>query len=217
MRKVLISTAIVAGAFFAAPSAQALTVIRQCAATDISATPALTNVSCAGFYDGNLLNQSNAGTVVGVLNGLLGSNTYNPATFQFGSFKTISPLNGATTVDFTQSPFGTKLYGMTLIGVHYGAGQGSPGFEMGPLGNGRKPKPTNVDTSAFYLFDAGKTGLDAIDLNWNASSNLTLFSTGTPGGVPEPATWALMILGFGGVGAAMRRSKTKVRVTYATA
>ena len=29
----------------------------------------------------------------------------------------------------------------------------------------------------------------------------------TPGGVPEPATWALMILGFGGAGAMLRRRK----------
>lgn len=223
MRKLFISTALV-GAFFVAPSAQALPVIRQCADTDISATPALTSQSCAGFYDGNLLNNNptNVTNVVAILNGLLNAPTYNTATFNFGSFKTISPLNGATTVDFTQSPFGTKLYGMTLIGVHYGAGQGSPGFGMGPaVGNPKKPKdkpkPSNVDTSAFYLFDAGKTGIDKIDLNWQASSNLTLFSTGTAGGVPEPATWALMILGLGGVGTAMRRSKAKVRVTYATA
>jgi hypothetical protein len=31
---------------------------------------------------------------------------------------------------------------------------------------------------------------------------------GTPvGGVPEPATWAMMLLGFGGIGMAMRRSR----------
>jgi hypothetical protein len=33
--------------------------------------------------------------------------------------------------------------------------------------------------------------------------------------VPEPATWARMIGGFGMVGAAMRRRKAQVRVTYA--
>lgn len=34
--------------------------------------------------------------------------------------------------------------------------------------------------------------------------------------VPEPATWGLMILGFGGIGAVMRRRKVQtVRVTYA--
>ncbi len=30
-------------------------------------------------------------------------------------------------------------------------------------------------------------------------------STPVPGGVPEPATWAMLILGFGLVGAAARR------------
>jgi hypothetical protein len=28
-----------------------------------------------------------------------------------------------------------------------------------------------------------------------------------PGGVPEPGTWAMMLLGFGGIGFAMRRSR----------
>lgn len=49
-------------------------------------------------------------------------------------------------------------------------------------------------------------------------------AAGTPAGlavrldtlaVPEPATWGLMILGFGAVGAAMRRRKTSVSVRYA--
>jgi hypothetical protein len=31
---------------------------------------------------------------------------------------------------------------------------------------------------------------------------------GGQGGIPEPATWAMMILGFGGVGAVMRRRRT---------
>jgi hypothetical protein len=29
------------------------------------------------------------------------------------------------------------------------------------------------------------------------------------GGVPEPASWALMIMGFGGVGALVRRRRNK--------
>ncbi|WP_207912446.1 PEPxxWA-CTERM sorting domain-containing protein [Parafrankia sp. BMG5.11] len=41
-------------------------------------------------------------------------------------------------------------------------------------------------------------------------------SAATPGAVPEPATWAMMLFGFGAVGFGMRRrrSKEKVRVRY---
>ena len=35
---------------------------------------------------------------------------------------------------------------------------------------------------------------------------------GLPGGVPEPGTWAMMLLGFGAAGVAMRRSRRKTRL-----
>jgi hypothetical protein len=42
-----------------------------------------------------------------------------------------------------------------------------------------------------------------------------VFETGIiPGSVPEPATWLMMIAGFGLVGLAMRR-RARMRVTYA--
>ena len=37
------------------------------------------------------------------------------------------------------------------------------------------------------------------------------------GGVPEPATWALLILGFGAVGGAMRRRSSTIAVSFARA
>ena len=40
------------------------------------------------------------------------------------------------------------------------------------------------------------------------------FGSSTPGGVPEPAAWAMMLAGFGLVGGAMRR-RQKVAVTFA--
>ena len=45
--------------------------------------------------------------------------------------------------------------------------------------------------------------------SWNYFGNFgnASFSATFAGGVPEPATWALMILGFGAVGAAMRRKQ----------
>lgn len=55
--------------------------------------------------------------------------------------------------------------------------------------------PTSSD---FFILD-GDTG-------FFAAGNVSLVSA-TVQGVPEPATWALMILGFGGAGAALRRSR----------
>jgi hypothetical protein len=40
-------------------------------------------------------------------------------------------------------------------------------------------------------------------------------ATFTPAAVPEPATWAMMIMGFGVVGYAMRRRRTAVRFSQA--
>jgi hypothetical protein len=64
------------------------------------------------------------------------------------------------------------------------------------------------DVYSYTLFNgtkAVKTGtLDASATSFASSA------------VPEPATWGLMILGFAGIGAAMRRRKAQtVRVTYA--
>jgi hypothetical protein len=57
--------------------------------------------------------------------------------------------------------------------------------------------------------DAGqKIGLaiDYAGLYYNDSTGVR-FTLNGPGGVPEPATWALMIVGFGGAGAMLRRRR----------
>lgn len=46
-------------------------------------------------------------------------------------------------------------------------------------------------------------GLDPKDFTLSISPNLTSGA----GGVPEPAAWALMLLGFGGIGASLRRRR----------
>jgi PEP-CTERM motif len=48
--------------------------------------------------------------------------------------------------------------------------------------------------------------------NFDPSSSVFSYATGA---VPEPASWALMIAGFGLVGSAMRRRKPSVSVSYA--
>jgi hypothetical protein len=66
---------------------------------------------------------------------------------------------------------------------------------------------TAMPGDGFYLFDAqvnldGNVGVGGVTITYNP--------------VPEASTWAMMILGLGFAGAALRRrSETSVRVTYA--
>ncbi|MBS0362520.1 MAG: PEP-CTERM sorting domain-containing protein [Proteobacteria bacterium] len=64
------------------------------------------------------------------------------------------------------------------------------------------PGATNVN--AFGINDAGQVVLNT----FNADGVVTNYLYDPNGGVPEPATWALMIAGFGLAGAALRRRRT---------
>ena len=97
-----------------------------------------------------------------------------------------------TGTDGNQIDFGTTLFGQTIIGAHFGNVDG-------PAGN----------VSVFWLFDFGTEGADFVMLdNIEGFSNAILYSTGTPA-VPEPGTWAMMLLGFGAAGYAMRRNRRR--------
>lgn len=53
--------------------------------------------------------------------------------------------------------------------------------------------------------------------DWVFIDNITIGATGDIGAVPEPSTWAMMLLGFAVMGAALRRSRRPATagVTYA--
>lgn len=58
------------------------------------------------------------------------------------------------------------------------------------------------ETVQYHLaFGGGNSG------NFNGTANLTA--------VPEPATWGLMLLGFGAMGGMLRTRSRKVRVRFA--
>ena len=89
--------------------------------------------------------------------------------------------------------FGQTLFGQTIIGAHFGNVDG-------PAGN----------VSVFWLFDFGTEGADFITLDSTGGfSNAVLYTTGGTPPVPEPATWAMMLLGFGAAGTAIRRSRRR--------
>jgi PEP-CTERM motif len=111
--------------------------------------------------------------------------------------------------DNAPSRYASKI---TFLGTKVGGGTVS--VDSGPL--------TNL--FANFLLPGTFTGLSALRFmpTVNASGNANDFEfvidniavQAAGPSVPEPASWALMIAGFGLTGAAMRR-KTKVRITYA--
>lgn len=60
--------------------------------------------------------------------------------------------------------------------------------------------------------------VNTLSVNWSATGNASYGGqlTFVPGGIPEPMTWAMMIIGFAAIGFAMRRRNDEVtRVRYA--
>lgn len=170
---------------------------RLCALSDI--TPNASD--CAGFSGGNLLSNATVAQQQTALADI--GFTWDG---DFGAVTKIASLNGATTVDF-----GKTLFGDTFVGLHFGNGAGLGG-----------------QATAFYKFDAGSTGIAGFLLGIaQGSSGAVLYSTGTApvlppidgggggglGAVPEPATWAMLMIGFGLAGTAMRRRGTMATVS----
>jgi len=158
--------------------------LATCGTNDITA-PTATILACQGFKSGNLLNQANASTDQQILQSLGYDGWDGKIKDVAGS---VSGLNGNQTVNF-----GIKLTGISIIAVHYGGGKGGPGGE----------------STAFYVLDAAQ-GINQIHLSYKASSNAVLFVTGLPrmvDSVPEPASWATMVVGFGLLGSQMRRRR----------
>lgn len=103
----------------------------------------------------------------------------------------------------------------------------------------------NIPNNPYYYITSGPTFLDGSGVRFNAGAaqNIAFFkpdygpageyrvngngtisafgpATSSPaavaGAVPEPATWLMMIFGFGGIGFAMRRlAKVRTTVSYA--
>lgn len=145
-------------------------------------TPSPNAVACTGFWTSNLL--SSSPTDLGYQTTALASIGYT-----FGgtatAFNALTGQSHLTTGGLLN--FGQTLYGITYIGVHFGdAGTG--------LG----------DRTVFYEFNFGTGGNTGITLNTSGFSNAVLYATGV---VPEPATWAMMLVGFAGMGFAVRRSR----------
>ena len=145
-------------------------------------TFSVTTLGCLGFYSGNLVAESGPKltSALGLTSTLDGGATSLLEKIDWKSNQV------ATLIDFTKS-----ISGKTVIGIHFGGGN------------------TGYNGTAFWLLDA-PVGTDTI--TWYSDtqkgiSNAGLYLTQPPPAVPEPATWALLLLGFAAVGSALRRAR----------
>lgn len=85
-------------------------------------------------------------------------------------------------------------------------------------GGGFATGETAIGSIALKFNDLpGSIALDKITTRYQSiapSINGSDSGIGIPGAVPEPSTWALMILGFGTVGMALRRRREKTTIAY---
>lgn len=169
------------GSPVATPASQPSIVVPDCnASLGIFGTTAS---SCAGFFTGNVLSGSPADTITQ-------ENALAQLGFDFSG--DLTDYVKIDTSDATFLDFGQQLYGNTIIGIHFGNGSGID------------------NATGFFEFDFG-SAVNGISLNVPGSSGVVLYQTGAPppGGIPEPSTWAMMLLGFGAVGFSLRRTRNR--------
>ena len=157
--------------------------------TDLTLNAGSSLFNCYGRYTGNVLS-NNSGDNANI-NAALTALGYGGPVISYGALPSgsiITPLNGAPAVNFP------GLFNGTLfLGVHYGGGQGG-------------------GQTTFYRVNA--SNLDIIGLNLSASSTATVLAQ-VAASVPEPASWALMLAGFGAIGYTLRRGKRQTKLSFA--
>jgi len=152
-----------------------------------------------------------------------------PSTQCNFTFTAARPMTATFTVDgvsqeytWTSGEFYLSAGGNDQFGFNFDVPAGSFSGSLGD-GNSFYPNQGSVNTPIFSDFTNLAVTGGTFQFNPNGfgfgDSPNTLsasYTAGTTGAVPEPATWAMMILGLGLVGGALRaRRRQEAAVTYA--
>ena len=128
----------------------------------------------------------------------------------------ISQAMTLTRSSFTNSTIGnTGTFDFTSAGLFQGIGTGGTLLQAGTVstfdGERRASIPLfNLDPGSYTISFRGTVSGPPAGVGGSI-----VFAAGDTPAVPEPASWAMMIGGFGVVGALMRRGKRTTRVRFA--
>lgn len=172
------------------------------------------SVACSGYYPGQVMSgtlpQGDVSTQIAAL-ATLGITGLTPQNFNFGGYPNINLSDSSTSLNFS-----TAMSGLTVIGVHWG-NISDPNVPANPSGSSAH------DYTAFFEFNLapGTTSIPILSIPGPNNTTLSgahglsgavLYGPAAPS-VPEPASWALMMVGFGAAGAALRRTRRAKALT----
>lgn len=158
------------------------------------------------------------------------ANSTGPGTTLQIDLGSIFTLTSANVVDrVTSGGFGEVFVGgtsdFTTAFTFQGYTDATFATTLGAAYSFVKPVPINPTMPSDFAFNAALPGLSARFILYTVDaangsnvglSNLTFEAMNVAGTVPEPASWALMVGGFGLVGGALRRRQSvKTNVSFA--
>ena len=159
--------------------------------------------------DGTLVASANGQAKVGAKDGLLNAISFSLGdidgeSFGFqGAVFNLVPLPGNKPNEATSILLNFALSDGTISSIAHTIGTNGNNW-IGIYGNAGE-----VFTSVGFSANPSTTGISEIrQVRLGEISPIS-------GAVPEPSTWALMLLGFGVVGGAMRSRKSATKVSYA--
>ena len=170
-------------------------------------------MSIGNFYNGGTDSGGTAGTDYGVAftNANFDSFSFQVPQFNITStiaYMPVTPLTFTSARAFTGLAFDQFFFGGgNLLTVYSGVNATGSIVYQGSFGQNCSPNCTAVRNSVTFA-GFGRSATLQPNANGTGIDNLLIAA------VPEPASWGLMIIGFGALGYALRR-RSATRVSFA--